>query len=442
AAALCWRRNILPAARERAAQLGLRGAAFPWRTIAGRECSGYWPAGTAAFHVNADVADAVARYLHATGDEAFGRGTGLELAVETARLWRSLGHHGHDGRFHIDGVTGPDEYSALADDNLYTNLMAQANLRLAADLADRFPAEAEALGVDDEETAAWRDAADAVNLPFNPRLGVHEQAAGFTGHQRWDFAATGPECYPLLLHFPYVDLYRKQVVKQADLALALYLRGEAFSEEQKAADFSYYEELTVRDSSLSAAVQAVVAAELGHLRLAYDYLAEAALIDLDDLQHNSRDGLHLASLAGAWTALVAGLGGFRLGPGAPAFAPRLPPELSSLCFRLRLRGRTLRVRAVQGSAEYLVQEGGSLTVRHFGEELRLEPGRPETRPVPPAPARPEPVQPQGRRPARRGGPLPDGSWDGDGSADRFTGPEQGKAARDRGIRAGERKGTR
>ena len=137
--ALRWRHSTLDLARERASQLGLAGAAFPWRTIRGQECSGYWPAGTAAFHINADIADAVIRYQSATGDEAFEREVGLEMLVETARLWRSLGHHDAEGRFRIDGVTGPDEYSAIADNNVYTNLMAQRNLRAAAEAVARHP---------------------------------------------------------------------------------------------------------------------------------------------------------------------------------------------------------------------------------------------------------------------------------------------------------------
>ena len=190
ASALRWRHSTLPAARQRASQLGLAGAAFPWRTIAGQECSGYWPAGTAAFHINADIADAVIRYLDVTGDEAFGRMEGLELLVETARLWRSLGHHDDQGRFHIDGVTGPDEYSAIADDNVYTNLMARENLAAAASAVERYPDRARELGADAEESAAWRDAAEAMFIPYDEALGVHPQAQGFTAHQVWDFAGT------------------------------------------------------------------------------------------------------------------------------------------------------------------------------------------------------------------------------------------------------------
>ena len=175
-----------------------------------------------------------------------------------------------------------------------------------------------------EEAAAWRDAAADMYIPYDERLGVHPQHDGFTNYARWDFEVTSPEHYPLLLHYPYFQLYRKQVVKQADLVLAMQLRGDAFTPEQKLRNFDYYEALTVRDSSLSACTQAVMAAEVGHLDLAYDYLAEAAFMDLQDREHNTRDGLHIASLAGAWTALVGGFGGMRPAARRPLLRPQAP----------------------------------------------------------------------------------------------------------------------
>lgn len=405
AEALRWRQNTLPAARERAQQLGLGGAAFPWRTIEGSEGSAYWPAGTAAFHVNAAIADAVVRYTAATGDTQFERDTGLELLVETARLWRSLGHHDHHGVFHIDGVTGPDEYSAVADDNTYTNLMARANLLAAADACERHPEQAARLGVDDEESASWRDAAEAVHIPYNDELGVHEQHAGFTRYQRWDFAGTGPDQYPLMLHFPYFDIYRKQVVKQADLVLAMYMCSAYFEEfhdeEQIARNFAYYEPLTVRDSSLSACSQAVVAAQAGHLGLAYDYTVEAALMDLADLEHNSRDGLHIASLAGTWTALVAGFGGLRRDGDSLRFAPRLPERFSRLAFTVQFLGRRLHVEIGPDKATYTLLSGEPLTIRHHGTDLTVNGDGPVVRPVPAPQKRPAPEQPPHRSPNAR-----------------------------------------
>ncbi|RAL30824.1 glycoside hydrolase family 65 protein [Rhodococcus sp. AQ5-07] len=413
--ALRWRHSILPQARERAAQLGLAGAVFPWRTIAGHECSGYWPAGTAAFHVGADIADAVVRYLDITGDTAFERDIGLELLAETARLWCSLGHYDTRHGFRIDGVTGPDEYSAVADNNVYTNLMAQHNLVRAADAAGRHPGQARILGIDAGETAAWRAAARSMIICYDHGLGVHPQSEGFTSHEVWDFAATTDEQYPLLLHAPYFDLYRKQVVKQADLVLAMHLRGEAFTPAQKVRNFLYYEALTVRDSSLSACTQAVLAAETNHLELAYDYLTEAALMDLHDLEHNTRDGLHVAALAGIWIALVAGLAGLRDRDGTLAFTPRLPSGITRLSVNLCTHNSRLVVDITPHTTTYHLKDGDPLPLLHDGLAVTLTCANPITRPTcanpitrptctAPAshePADEAPTQPRGRAPLRQ-----------------------------------------
>jgi alpha,alpha-trehalose phosphorylase len=398
AQALTWRHSILPLAKERAAQLGLEGAAFPWRTIRGEECSGYWPAGTAAFHVNADIANAVANYLNATGDEGFAESCGLELLVETAKLWMSLGHHDTEGAFRIDGVTGPDEYTAIADNNVYTNLAARRNLLDAAEWTVRMPKLAHELGVDEEDAAAWRDAAKGMTIPYDEKLGVHQQSEGFTSHARWDFENTPAENYPLFLHYPYFDIYRKQVIKQADLVLAMALFGDQFTDEQKARNFAYSEELTVRDSSLSACTQAVMAAEVGHVDLAFEYAVEAALMDLDDLEHNTRDGVHIASLAGAWIAVVAGFGGFRDYGGELLFSPRLPGALNSICFRVAEGEAVLEVTATHSEAKYELVVGDEVTIRHHGKSLEVRAGEPITEPIPAIEPGPRPSQPHGREP--------------------------------------------
>ena len=271
-------------------------------------------------------------------------------------------------------------------------------------MVGRHPERARELQVSPEEVAAWRAAADRIVLPYDEKLGVHCQSEGFTEHQVWDFAATKPDQYPLLANFPYFDLYRKQVVKQADLVLAMQLIPDAFTAEQKDRNCTYYEALTVRDSSLSACSQAVIAAETGHLDLAYDYLAETALMDIDDLEHNTRDGLHIAALAGSWIALVQGFGGMRYRPGQPAsFAPRLPPALTRLTFTVILRGRHLRVEVGPASVTYIVDgDGPPLPITHHGTPVSVAPGQPETRDIPALPARPQPSQPPGRAPVHRG----------------------------------------
>ncbi|TQN43031.1 alpha,alpha-trehalose phosphorylase [Blastococcus colisei] len=398
--ALRWRHSILDKARERARVLGMRGAAFPWRTIRGEETSGYWPAGTAAFHINADIADAVVRYYNATLDEDFDRDFGAELLIETARLWASLGHFDPEHGFRIDGVTGPDEYTAVVDNNVFTNLMAQRNLREAAEAVTRQPDVAGRLDVTRDEVDEWLRAAALMAVPYDTQRGVHMQSDGFTHHEEWDFANTPTEDYPLLLHYPYFDIYRKQVVKQADLVMALHLRGDAFTLEEKIANFAYYEARTTRDSSLSASQQGVVAAETGHLQLAYDYWAEAALTDLQNLHHNSGHGLHIASLAGGWTVAVAGFGGLRDHNGELTFGPRLPERITRMRFRVVYRGRRLTVTVTHDSATYRLEDGEPLDIRHHGRQVTVDHSD-LVLDIPPAPQVDPVRQPVGCEPRRR-----------------------------------------
>jgi alpha,alpha-trehalose phosphorylase len=299
-------------------------------------------------------------------------------------------------------VTGPDEYTALVDNNVYTNLMAARNLQGAAEVAVRHPQRAAELDVDQEEIASWRDAAGAVLVPYDEELGVTAQSEAFTRYRHWSFEGTEADEYPLLLNFPYYLLYSSQVVKQADLVFALYACGDHFDADQKTRDFDYYERITVRDSSLSASVQAIVAAEVGHVELAYDYFGETAFIDLRDLAFNTRDGLHLASLAGSWLVAVAGFGGMRDHGETLSFAPRLPSRLSRLAFRLTYRGRRLRIDVGRDAARYELLAGDALALVHHGQDVVVEPGAPLTCELPPAPPRRDaPEPPPGRRPPRR-----------------------------------------
>jgi len=348
--ALAYRHATLDRARERARELHHRGAAFAWRTIDGREASAFFEAGTAQYHINADIAYAVDRYLRATGDVGYLAEEGVDLLVETARLWADLGFTGGDGRFHIHGVTGPDEYSALVDDNIYTNVMAGANLTAAAywvgELGRRDPGAyaraAERLGLTDGEVGRWRRVAGLVALPYDSSLGVHGQDADFLSHRVWDFGNTPRESYPLLLHYHPLTIYRHQVCKQADLVLAMITRPDLFTPGEKRANFDYYDALTTGDSTLSASAQAIMAAETGRDRLAVSYFMQALDTDLSNSHKNSGDGVHVASAAAIWSILVMGFGGFR-DYGGLVLNPRLPEGWQHLYFTLRIRDASLRV---------------------------------------------------------------------------------------------------
>ncbi|WP_454129093.1 glycoside hydrolase family 65 protein [Microbacterium aurum] len=396
-----WARNalrmrylMLPAARRRAAQLNEAGALFPWRTISGEEASAYYAAGTAQYHINADVSFALGKYVRATGDDDFLYREGVDIAVETARLWATLGfwRYNEDGQpevFHIHGVTGPDEYTTVVNDNLFTNVMARFNLRFAArvvrEMAEAAPEDyalmAKRLDLDPAEPDAWDAAAEAMHIPYSEGLGIHPQDEVFLEREVWDLESTPPEQRPLLLHFHPLVIYRYQVLKQADVVLALYLQGNHFTDEEKLADFEYYDPLTTGDSTLSAVVQAILAAEVGYQDLALQYFAQSIFVDLGDLHHNAADGVHVASAGGVWTALVAGFGGMRDHYGELSFDPRLPEAWPSLSYTLHWRGTELKVRITRDAMTVDAAGGGPVSFSVRGASVTVEPGGSVTVPL-------------------------------------------------------------
>lgn len=396
---LSWRAGTLDEARHRAGVLDLQGASFAWRTIDGRECSPYWPASTAAMHLNADISRAFWLHHNVTG-VPFGDLAVFEVLVETARLWMSMGHHDADGGWHLLGMTGPDEYTGVVDDNVFTNLMARRNLTRAAEAVGQEPVLAQQLGVDAEEVERWREAARRVHVPWDERLGVHPMNTGFTTYREWRFE-DHRDSYPLQEHHHYAKIYRRQVLKQADLVLALWWCREDFTDEQVARNLDYYEARTVRDSSLSAAVQSAVCAHAGHQDLALRYLRECALIDLYDVQGDTASGLHLAAVAGSWLALVQGLGGMRDDQHELELAPRLPTGLGRTAYHLTWRGTVLRVETTREGTTVSVRRGeGPVTVLIDGTQVQVDVDAPVTRPLlAPEPLLPQPRQPAGREPS-------------------------------------------
>ncbi|WP_022881935.1 glycoside hydrolase family 65 protein [Gryllotalpicola ginsengisoli] len=384
--ALRFRHSLLDDARARANELSQRGALFPWRTINGQESSAYYAAGTAQYHIDADIAYALGQYVNATGDEAFLEGDGLDILVETARMWADLGFWRYNGGeiFHIHGVTGPDEYTTVVNDNLYTNVMARWNLRAAVDamrsVREKDPSAYHRalarLGVEEAEIDEWARAAEAMHIPFDENLGIHPQDAQFLEKELWDLPNTPRDKLPLMLHYHPLVIYRFQVLKQADVVLALVLQGDQFTMEQKRADFEYYDPLTTGDSTLSAVAQAIVAAEVGYSDLAVDYFLDAVYVDLADLHGNAVDGVHVASTGGVWSTVVWGFGGVRDYEGELTMDPRLPTDWEGVRYRLTVRGSRLRVELRMASVKLTVEDGPGVDLKVRGEEVSVRPGFP------------------------------------------------------------------
>jgi alpha,alpha-trehalose phosphorylase len=300
---------------------------------------------------------------------------GAEILVETARLWEDLGFYGADGKFHIHGVTGPDEYTTVVNDNAYTNLMARLNLsyaaaivrRLRAERPDDYTALVREVALEPDEAQAWERAAAAMHVPFDAARGIHPQDDTFLSREVWDLESTPPENFPLLLHYHPLVVYRQQVIKQADIVLAMFLLGDEFSQDQKRRNYEYYDPLTTGDSSLSACVQSIIAAETGNEQQALEYFSYALFIDLSSIAGQASDGVHIASAAGVWSALVFGFGGVRDHEGQLSFDPRLPRGWTSLGFSVRFHGRQIRVDLTHDEERYVLAEGEPLDVVIRGE---------------------------------------------------------------------------
>lgn len=391
-AMLMFRHRTLAAARAHARGMNhATGALYPWRTIAGSECSAHYPSGSAAYHINAAIAYGIGLYLDATDDVDFLADAGAEMLLETARIWPQVGHFNprRGGAFCIHEVTGPDEYTAMVDNNYYTNRMAQRHLRRAVAawrrLQDERPERAAALaariGLQESEIDLWQRAADAMYLPFDAALGIHPQDDGFLDKPRWDFAKASGQHRPLLLDYHPLTLYRHQVCKQADVVMALVLAGDEVPLAHKRADFDYYEAVTTHDSTLSAPVFGILSSEVGYPDKAWRYFSDALRVDLDDLHHNTDHGVHMAAMAGSWLGLVHGFGGLRVVDGQLRFAPRLPAAWQGYGFNLRWRGRRLRIEVGDGHAIYTLTAGEPLQIGHGDTALILAANAPQRAPL-------------------------------------------------------------
>ncbi|WP_395409065.1 glycoside hydrolase family 65 protein [Levilactobacillus parabrevis] len=362
---LVYRYQTLPKARERARALGVdQGALFAWRTINGEEASAYFPAGTAQYHIDADIAYAVGKYFEITRDLDFVIQCGFEMVLETARFWENFGSWrqvGDDCRFEFHTVTGPDEYTALVNNNYYTNRLAKHNFELVVELAHqmmkRSPQLLSKFGMSETDLDVYQNLADHVYLPYSNELEINEQDDSFLDKPRWPAEKSTPDNFPLLLHYHPLTIYRYQVAKQADTLLADYLFPEDLSADQLKREYRYYEGVTTHDSSLSRSIFSILAARMGDTEKAYRYFMDTARMDLVNLQKNTADGLHLANLGGSWLALVAGFSGFYVQDEVVHFANHLPAELSRLTYRMKIAESVLEIDLTADNLDVTVISG-------------------------------------------------------------------------------------
>ena len=396
---LRYRYHTLKQARARARELSHpRGAAYAWRTINGEECSAFFPAGSAQYHINADITYAIKNYAASSGGSDFLTQHGAEIVFETARLWADLGDYvpARGNAFCIHGVTGPDEYTAMVDNNFYTNLMAKNNLAYACEVAEWLQttdphayvliANRMQPPLKPSEIAAWKKAAEAMYIPRDKETGLFAQDDGFFNRSTWHWDWGKRDDKDVLLNrFHYLVLYRHQVCKQADVVLALYLLPETATLEEKRRNFNHYEQITTHDSSLSPCTFSIVASELGYRKRAYNWFKSTVRMDLDDGHGNVTAGVHIANMAGTWMCIVNGFAGLRLEKGSdpvhgiPHYKPYLPDEWESYSFTAVHQGQTVKVMITRdaeerdrASAVYALMSGASVQLKHCDEVFTLD----------------------------------------------------------------------
>ena len=364
-----YRSSIFDKAKERAKIMSVKGALYPWRTISGEETSAYFPAGTAQYHINADIIFALNRFLNAhENDLGFDKDSVEKMTSETARMYASLGSFAPSkgGAFVINDVTGPDEYTAIVNNNAFTNLMARENLEISAKRAGA--------GATEAEKTEWKHIAENMYIPFDKEQGIYPQDDSFMDKADWDFENTPRSNYPLLLHYHPLVIYRHRVLKQPDLVLAQFLLSRRFILAEKIRNFDFYEKYTTGDSSLSHCIMSIMASQTGNDEKALDYFNKTVRMDIDDVNGNSRDGIHTACMAGSWMSVVYGFAGFEDYGGEYSFNPHLPKEWKKLSFSLAIRGAILDITLTQSEAVYFLREGSELELSHRNEKFVLKTG--------------------------------------------------------------------
>ncbi|MGE5629061.1 MAG: glycoside hydrolase family 65 protein [Solirubrobacterales bacterium] len=373
-----YRYEILDKARENARIMGhLRGALYPWRTIMGEECSGYFPAGSAQYHINSDIAYSIIAYYLATKDIEFIKSIGAEIIFETARIWLETGNY-YEDKFHINDVTGPDEYSCIVNNNYYTNIMAKHHMNWAVKIynmikgEDGFHILVEKIGLLEHEIEEFKKASDSMYLPYDEKLRINPQDDSFLKKRKWDLRSIPKDKFPLFMHYHPLHLYRHQICKQADTVMAYFVLEDGQSEETMINSFNYYEEITTHDSSLSKCIFSIMASRLGMKEKAFAYFQDSAKMDLTDQRKDTKDGIHIANIAGDYMTIIYGFGGFRLKESGISFAPILPEEWSGYKFLIKYEDSRLMVTVNRNQCVFEIEKGSSKKIIVYGKEYLLE----------------------------------------------------------------------
>ncbi len=370
---LLYRYNQLNYAKENAKKLGLKGALYPMVTMNGEECHNEWEITFEEIHRNGAIAYAIYNYVRYTGDEDYLINYGLDVLVEIARFWASrVSFSKRKGKYVILGVTGPNEYENNVNNNWYTNKLASWCLKYTLDLLKQHEYIKSKLNISSEELQAWEQISKNIYFPIIEEIGIFEQQDGFMDKEIIPASKIPKEDLPINQNWSWDRILRSCFIKQADVLQGMYFFSHEYSVLEKKKHFDFYEPLTVHESSLSPCVHCILAAEISYKEKAYEMYLRTSRLDLDDYNNDTKDGLHITSMAGTWMSFVHGFGGLRVKEGTLSFSPILPSNWKSYSFRIMFRNRLINLSIDKNNIEIKLISGNNLKIKIFQNEYILE----------------------------------------------------------------------
>lgn len=370
---LMYRYQQLDGAYHNAREQGLNGALFPMVTFDGIECHNEWEITFEEIHRNGDIAFAIYNYTRYTGDTSYVHNEGSKVLTEISRFWADRVHFSkRNGKYMIHGVTGPDEYENNVDNNWYTNYLAQWTLRYTLQILSEVSADqAKKLNVSDDEKKHWQDIVDRMYLPEDKELGIFVQHDGFLDKDLQPVSSIPADQLPINQNWSWDKILRSPYIKQGDVLQGIWDFIDDFTPAQKKANYDFYEPLTVHESSLSAAIHSILAADLHYEDKAVEMYERTARLDLDNYNNDTDDGLHITSMTGSWLAIVQGFAGMRVHDDQLHFTPFLPQKWTSYQFRVLFRGRSVQVRVDGDGTKLTLLSGDPIEVELNGKQVQL-----------------------------------------------------------------------
>ena len=369
---LMYRYGQLEQAYENARQLGLLGALYPMVTFTGIECHNEWEITFMELHRNAAIAHAIFNYTTYTGDFEYVKHEGLEVLLGIARFWAGRVHWCERKHcYMIHGVTGPNEYENNVNNNWYTNRMAAWCLTFFAEAALLAgDARREQLGITEKEIEHFKEIAEKMYYPVDEERGIFVQHDTFLDKELRSADTLPIEDRPLNQHWSWDRILRSCFIKQADVLQGLYMLNHLYDQDVKRRNFLFYEPMTVHESSLSPCVHAILAAELGLSEKAVEMYLRTARLDLDNVNNDTEDGLHITSMSGGWLSIAQGFAGMRTAEGL-SFAPMLPSGWTRYSFRFRYRGRVVLMTNEKDRVLLELKSGAPLDLKVWGRKVTL-----------------------------------------------------------------------